>query len=1286
MREHYHGKINRRTALKALGVGTISSFAFPTASTVTSAAVGDVVFEDNFEDGVFDWTDLDHPEFWSETGGQVHYNPSSSSGDIGDNWAYADETYNGDEGLLDWPVALEVKGYATDTSAGLGGFISFDGLKKDRSPIVMGVQDSAYTGGGDHFLVWNTEQSFKIGTARQNDRWYTYRLVPDLEEGVIHVFRNGEHYTIPEPRNEPIEGVSVVLGGGTCWGCGGTGTRRYEYISVDNISSNGQSVNRTWLQYQFDSSKTGHNQSAPTITGGITHLWRKSVGGSWFQLGITTDTIYSGGPNGLTAINRSTKETKWRVSPSGVTSPTLVDDTVYVGALDDGNIFAFNATTGDSQWTFSSGNERGFSSPTPVEDSLYTHDGSFVYSLNAATGEQQWRTKPDSPSTHPLLRYPIAVTDGTVYVTRVDAFEDSGGNTAKVISLAADTGVEENGFIPAEDGIWGSPVVLNGTLFFGGYEDIPGTIYALDSQTFDILWKRPVEGRFPEIAVAGGTVFVAAQGTSGDNTTTKVYAIDAGNGDLVWPSPFELPAGDISLPIVAGDNVYFSYLSSENPGTLFALNVTSGEKQWKETFDEGLEHLRTSPTAVDNNVYVAGSSDLYALEGETGEEEVSLELDDVRPVQTAERTRLVGSDIEIDAPETPDLVAYKDTAMLFDLEGNVDPIPDEEKIEFESKQHLDTGETISRSFELSAANIKSLVDDESDPLLIFDGAQIDVFHGPLESLQPNVETLSVEINPLDDFPGIEDSYEITIGDDIEVKFIDWMDVGFIEIKDPDDGGNYGHPETGRLWPEDADTISPEDLEPATRERFKDLVSETTDYLEMNFPVPGGISTHIHPEVMEGTDGSLFSNFRDDLKDARDDLEDNFEDVDFDVTIAIVPDDGNEDDVQDYFEFHNNGGKVGFHIVGDRGYHPQASAAAMANVKRFDAIAGREVPYFDELAAHEAGHHFLGHDADCTTKWDTGLYPDNMAMRRPDNACDEDTDSIDNAHARTKNRVLNGEEDDPPGIVSTAFDLSNGVFDSPSIRDTDLADPIVYNSSFMSNAFPFTWIDTFAYQEMLERELSPHPPEEENLFEPEPCISGSAVVDEDDEVRITSIRKRQGRPMPSAEGGNVTIDIQDPNDNILDSRTYSDALRVTYLDEDMSSGTTLEDQFLFVIPFPETTAKVRTELEGVVTTMNPVERSVRDRIEQIPDYGFINRPDERRDSLFNKLDAIDEQMKQDGFRSARQQMEDDVRANLERWLEEEYETTALQPTKQEMLELVDDMINRLATLAETSNPK
>lgn len=223
----------RRTVLKAIGAGTTGVAFLSTNTTAQSSSIGGVVFEDEFEDGQLDWTDVDHPEFWSEQDGQIQYSPSTSAGSTGDNYLYADETFDGDEGLLEWPVALEFRGYASDTSAGLGAFATDGGPKDGRGDVCLGIQDGKYN---DQFHVWNSEgEQFTLSGARENNTWYTYRLVPDLENNEIQISRNDESWTVPEPNDDPIENTSIALSGGTCWGCGGTGDRRYEYIKVSDI-------------------------------------------------------------------------------------------------------------------------------------------------------------------------------------------------------------------------------------------------------------------------------------------------------------------------------------------------------------------------------------------------------------------------------------------------------------------------------------------------------------------------------------------------------------------------------------------------------------------------------------------------------------------------------------------------------------------------------------------------------------------------------------------------------------------------------------------------------------------------------------------------------------------------------------------------------------------------------------------------------------------------------------------------------------------------------------------
>lgn len=192
----------------------------------------DLVFADDFEDGQFDWTDAGHPEFWTETDGQVRYTPSTSAGDRGDNYAYADATYDGGRGLLRWPVAIEFEAYASDTSADVG-VLATDGGPKDDGESGnprLAIHDSKHD---DEFTVRNTRgETYTLSPSRENDTWYTYRLVPDLENNVVRISRNDRSWTVPELTTERIGNTSIALSGATCWGCGGTGDRRWESVTV----------------------------------------------------------------------------------------------------------------------------------------------------------------------------------------------------------------------------------------------------------------------------------------------------------------------------------------------------------------------------------------------------------------------------------------------------------------------------------------------------------------------------------------------------------------------------------------------------------------------------------------------------------------------------------------------------------------------------------------------------------------------------------------------------------------------------------------------------------------------------------------------------------------------------------------------------------------------------------------------------------------------------------------------------------------------------------------------
>lgn len=222
-------------------------------------------FYDDFEDGTLDWTAVEHSEFWSERDGQIHYSPSTSAGSTGDNWLYANETFDGDRGLLQWPLAIEFKAYASDTSAGIGASAAVGGPRDEFRPTSLAVADNAYDSKGPQ--VWNSSSEQSVfNNDRRDNTWYTYRLVPDPENDVVRLDRNGEEFSVSEPRDSTLDNVSIVLSGATCWGCGGNGDRRYEYVKIWKYMTPRPSIS-TGNEEAIDESSTGSEstESLPPI-------------------------------------------------------------------------------------------------------------------------------------------------------------------------------------------------------------------------------------------------------------------------------------------------------------------------------------------------------------------------------------------------------------------------------------------------------------------------------------------------------------------------------------------------------------------------------------------------------------------------------------------------------------------------------------------------------------------------------------------------------------------------------------------------------------------------------------------------------------------------------------------------------------------------------------------------------------------------------------------------------------------------------------------------------------
>jgi eukaryotic-like serine/threonine-protein kinase len=240
-------------------------------------------------------------------------------------------------------------------------------------------------------------------------------------------------------------------------------------------------------------------------------------------------------------------------------SPTVQDNTVYVGGRDD-YLYAIDANTGQVKWKFHAMTSLEGIRQTPVVGNGMVYFGDIFgnfYAIDINSGNQVWA-------------YPITgnanysnqatLIDQTVYVTLLSS----------VVALDATTGKEK----------WKTP-------------SFAPSAYAI---------KTP--------AYADGVLY--AEGIKNGNYF-PMAAYDTVTGKLLWVSNPANPEGlTISSPAVGNNNVYTGTFK----GGLFAINKQTGVIQWviPVLSGEDIVGVNSSPVVAEGMVYFGGmDGNLYAV-------------------------------------------------------------------------------------------------------------------------------------------------------------------------------------------------------------------------------------------------------------------------------------------------------------------------------------------------------------------------------------------------------------------------------------------------------------------------------------------------------------------------------------------------------------------------------------------------------------------------------------------------------------------------------------------------
>lgn len=281
---------------------------------------------------------------------------------------------------------------------------------------------------------------------------------------------------------------------------------------------------------------------------------------------------------------------RWRVDLDGSinATPAVSDGTVYATTL-SGTVYALNARTGERAWTIG-GPFPQFGTPAVDGDTLFVADGGgTVYALadelypEDSVGQVRWTADGDAGFTASLT-----VVDGRVYAGTFEgglhAFDAGDGSRLWAEILGDNVDV--------------APAVADGLV----YVTVPrGVVFALEATTGEERWQTGTGTALTTApAVRDGLAYVASSDTQTYGDETRVVALDAADGSVVWKAPID--GGTGGSVALTGDLV----VAGTWHGTVHGFDQATGEERWHTTVDDG---ITGAPAVAGGTAYVSGISD-----------------------------------------------------------------------------------------------------------------------------------------------------------------------------------------------------------------------------------------------------------------------------------------------------------------------------------------------------------------------------------------------------------------------------------------------------------------------------------------------------------------------------------------------------------------------------------------------------------------------------------------------------------------------------------------------------
>jgi len=329
-------------------------------------------------------------------------------------------------------------------------------------------------------------------------------------------------------------------------------------------------------------------------------IWRRSFKDTSFEATATIvdGTVYIGALDGgdFYALDLATGEERWKFHTDlGFKAAAAVrDGVVYVGDT-DGKFYAFDAATGNVKWSLAIDNEISaganfYRDKLDQDKLLFTCENGNLYCVEPADGKKVWSYSIDN-----LLRCSPCVAGDRGFLAGCDG-------RLHIVNLDDGSGVDQ---IDIQDPTLSTPAAIGDMVYFG----TQGSRFCgVKWREKRIDWTFEPKNKGQQVkssaAVAEGLVVFGGK-------DKLIHALDAATGAEVWSTPVKAPID--SSPVVAGKRVFIG----TDRGQLVSVDLKTGEQVWQ--YEAGGRFDASPAVAAGKLVIGNDAGDLYCFGAKEGD-------------------------------------------------------------------------------------------------------------------------------------------------------------------------------------------------------------------------------------------------------------------------------------------------------------------------------------------------------------------------------------------------------------------------------------------------------------------------------------------------------------------------------------------------------------------------------------------------------------------------------------------------------------------------------------------